>query len=327
MGVSKRHLKGVLFLLFSIPALAQIEVGPGSINGTVVREKGRLPAGLRIRVQQMRGGMPIADTQLGYDGSFRFDVTSIPPGDYQLKVVTWRDEEIYSEYVSIRKNSEPLQIRLPPNEGSEPVSGTVSYEELQVPKKAVKEMIRAQSARQAGDVAGAIRHAKKALKIHPQYEAARLSLGARYMETGNHTGALEEFDAAAGINPESAFGHGNRGVALHALGRYDEAADAARRSLEIEPDSEKAHFVLGLALSAGRKAGEEAIDSLLRAGTAIPRARVMAAGLLAERGELPAAIAEIDIYLHSGDHEFRPMAQHWRNKWVARLASARARGQ
>ena len=125
MGVSNRHLKGVLFLLFSVPAVAQMEAGPGSINGTVVREKGRLPAGLRIRVQQMRGGMPVADAQLGYDGNFRFDLTSIPPGDYQLKVVTWRDEEIYSEYVSIRKNSEPLQIRLPPKEGSEPVSGTV----------------------------------------------------------------------------------------------------------------------------------------------------------------------------------------------------------
>lgn len=316
MGVSKRHLQGVLFLLFSVPALAQIEVGPGSINGTVIREKGRLPAGLRIRVQQMRGGMPIADTQLSYDGSFRFDVASIPPGDYQLKVVTWRDEEIYSEYVSIRKNSEPLQIRLPPQEGSEPVSGTVSYEDLQVPNKAVKEMIRAQSAKQAGDVAGAIRHAKKAIKIHPRYEAARLSLGARYMETGNHAGALEEFDAAVGINPESAFGHANRGVALHALGRYDEAALAARRSLEIEPNSGKAHFVLGLALAAGKKSGEEAIASLRVAGAVIPRACVMAAGMLADQGMLVEAIAEIDRYLKSDDQEFRPMARQWRDKWT-----------
>jgi tetratricopeptide (TPR) repeat protein len=317
MGVSYRHLSGVVFLFFSIPALAQIEVGPGSINGTVVREKGRLPAGLRIRVQQMRGGMPIADTQLSYDGSFRFDVTSIPPGDYQLKVVTWRDEEIYSEYVSIRKNSEPLQIHLPPKEGSEPVSGTVSYEELQVPKKAVKEMIRAQSAKQAGDVAAAIGHARKAIKMHPRYEAAHLGLGARYMETGNHPGALEEFDAAVRINPESAFGHANRGVALHALGRYDEAAAAARRSLLIDPDSEKAHFVLGLALAAGQKPGDEAVASLRRAGAVIPRARVMAAGMLADRGSLAEAIAEIDKYLKSDDQEFRGMAQQWRRKWTA----------
>ena len=317
MGVSNRHLKGVLFLLFSVPAVAQMEAGPGSINGTVVREKGRLPAGLRIRVQQMRGGMPVADTQLGYDGSFRFDLASVPPGDYQLKVVTWRDEEIYSEYVSIRNNSEPLQIRLPPKEGSEPVSGTVSYEELKVPKKAIKEMIRAQSARQAGDMAGAIRHTRKAIKIHPRYEAAHLSLGARYMETANHAGALEEFDAAVGINPDSAFGHANRGVALHALGRYDEAADAARRSLEIDPDSEKAHFVLGIALAAGQKPGDDAIASLRKAGTMIPRAQVMAAGMLAERGLLSEAIAEIDKYLKSGDQEFRPMARQWRNKWAA----------
>jgi tetratricopeptide (TPR) repeat protein len=270
--------------------------------------------------------MPVADTQLSYDGSFRFDVASIPPGEYQLRVVTWRDEEIHSEYVSIRKNPEPLEIRLPPKEGSEPAAGTVSYEELRVPKKALKELLRAQSARQEGEVEKAIRHLEKAIEIHPRYEAARLSLGARYLEKGNFGGALEQFDEALRVNPGSAFGHANRGVALHALGRYDEAIAAARRSLEIEPDSEKSHFVLGLALVAGKRSGDEAVESLRRAGAVIPRARVMAAGLLAQRSSLPEAIAEIDAYLNSGDQEFRGMAQQWRSKWAAQQGHGGVQG-
>ena len=76
--------------------------------------------------------------------------------------------------------------------------------------------------------------------------------------------------------------------------------------------------MLGLALDAQGKGRGEAIESLRRASSQFPNARLAAARILCREGAAAGAISELEAYLRTPDVPERRLAEDW----LARLKAA-----
>jgi tetratricopeptide (TPR) repeat protein len=108
---------------------------------------------------------------------------------------------------------------------------------------------------------------------------------------------------------------GNLALALYSRQRYAEAEDAARAALRLNPTMRNAQYALGLTLAAQRRAPEEAIQKLAAVADTLPRARLVLAGLLSDKGDRNQAAAELRKYLASGD----PVERQQVKVWLAQL--------
>jgi tetratricopeptide (TPR) repeat protein len=99
-----------------------------------------------------------------------------------------------------------------------------------------------------GDLDGAIREYREALRIQPDYAEAHNNLGNALEKKGDLDGAIREFREALRVQPDYADAHYNLGVALYDKGDLDGAIRESREALRIQPDDADAHFNLGNAL-------------------------------------------------------------------------------
>ncbi len=115
-----------------------------------------------------------------------------------------------------------------------------------------------------GLLGNAIQLYKKASRLDPEYAIAYSNLGNALYADGDLRGALTAYRQAIAISPHYSDAFYNLGTALALQGEYDGAVYHFRRALEIDPDYVQAENNLGMALkAAGRK--REAEAAFLRA--------------------------------------------------------------
>jgi tetratricopeptide (TPR) repeat protein len=213
-----------------------------------------------------------------------------------------------------------LSIQLPrrPGAGERPVGGTISVRDLQkpVPPKAMRAFTEAQRDSESGHSAEAIRKLEIALRLHPDYWAARCNLGVEYVRLGRNKEALEQFELAAASGERSATLYGNLSFAYYALGRLQDAEYAARRALSLDASYVRAHYLLGSVLAKGVRpdALEKAPEAArhLRLGAPdIPRAHVEIGYIYLSEGDRLGAAEEFRQYLRTGDPGLRAPVERW----------------
>ena len=300
--------KIALFLFVSTVLLAQ---SPVTLRGELDR-KGDFPM-VGYSVEFTEAGNRSADYQAMVSSTGEFEIDSVPPGTYQVRIL--KDNRlVHQAYVTTSGNASRIQLDLPKSGASaRPASGTVSLHRLshKAPKKAVKEMKQAAKAREKGDVQKSLEHLEKAVEIDPEYVEAQVNLGARYMEVRRLDEAGRAFKRAIQIDPYCTQAHSNLALVMLHRSKPREAEIAARRAIDIDDGNMRAHYVLGFALSLLDPSSEEALRHFIRASDGYPTARVGAAQILLERGDKGLAERQLKAYLSSGDETQKEVVQSY----------------
>jgi len=100
---------------------------------------------------------------------------------------------------------------------------------------------------ESGDVDGAIREYRTAIRLKPGLGEARLNLGVAYFQKGLFEDAISEYGRALLLEPGSFILHNNIGLCYMNLGDPDRAAEHYRTALSINPGFSDAHNNLGIA--------------------------------------------------------------------------------
>ena len=106
----------------------------------------------------------------------------------------------------------------------------------------------------------------------------------------NYPQAAEQFQKAIDLVPEHRLALPNLSVVLAKLKRIHEAGEVARRALLVVPGDARMHYILALSLLSENKQTTEALNSLHRASTDIPKAHIVAAEVLASTGRRDEAV-------------------------------------
>jgi tetratricopeptide (TPR) repeat protein len=202
----------------------------------------------------------------------------------------------------------------PPQAGSNYFgSYIVTIQELHhtVPKKARKELEKAERARAKHRTDEAIDHFKQAILIDPEFVAARNNLAAIYLVAENPEPAVAQLEEAVKIDPNNPTLLRNLTVGYAMMHKFDAAERAARLRVGLDRTSGHAIMLLGFVLIQQRKFTGEALQCFERRRSEYPLAHLLAAMVLIEQHSSERAKFEIQAYLSSGQQEFRAFATHW----------------
>ena len=115
--------------------------------------------------------------------------------------------------------------------------------------RAAAEQLRLGAARQqAGQLAAALNHFRRATRLDASNPQAWYSLGLGELLSGNHQDAAECFRNCVERNPNAAEAYNNLGVALRRLGNHGDAIAAFRSAMAAREKYANAAFNLGLSL-------------------------------------------------------------------------------
>jgi tetratricopeptide (TPR) repeat protein len=184
--------------------------------------------------------------------------------------------------------------------------GTISIRQLQhkIPADAQKEFSKGITASKKGDRQSAVEHFQKAVSIDPELVEGYNNLGAAHAALGQLEQAAEQFQKAIEQVPEYTLALANLSLALCSTERYPEAEQAARRALKLDSSLSKVRYVLAVSLIAQHRdptelVAPEVLDNLERATPEVPKARLVAADILAQAGRRDDAARQLEEYLRS----------------------------
>jgi tetratricopeptide (TPR) repeat protein len=192
-------------------------------------------------------------------------------------------------------------------------SNTVTFQALhhKVPKKALKEMKKAQRARAKNGTDEAIGHLKQAISIAPEFVAARNNLAAIYLRAAQPEPAIAQLEEAVKIDPKNPGLFRNLAVGYTMINNLEAAERAARVTVGLDRTGGRAPMLLGYVLMERRKFTEEALQCFERARDEYPLAHLLAARVLVAQGHSERAKSEIYTYLSSKEQNFRATATRW----------------
>jgi tetratricopeptide (TPR) repeat protein len=180
--------------------------------------------------------------------SGQFVLEHVPEGSYSVRLVTVRgDTPIVEEFHQFGAGGAPLVLDLPEHAGNQPISGIVSFRELQhpVPKKAVREAYQAQRLARE-NLPKAIAKLEDAIRIDPNYRDAHCNLGVLYARAGRAAEARAQLQKALDIGPPAAPIYANLALISAALRQFPEAESLAQKALELDPANTLARKMLEL---------------------------------------------------------------------------------
>ncbi len=240
-----------------------------------------------------------------------FQIEGVSDGNYQLTITDHQGRRIQQQLVHVDSSGTSIEVRLPSEKHDAPPSGSVTFAELnhKVPRKARNELKAAEEARSQGDHQNSMLHLEKALRIDPDFAAAHNDLAMDYMSLHRFENALTELERAEKLDPAAEVIEINRAACLLEMGRLKDAESAARRSVQINGTSPRSRFALGLVLVNERKFTPEAIDNLLLASRSMPAARLVAAQIFADKGQVTDAREQLHLYLEGCSGEQCKVAQ------------------
>jgi tetratricopeptide (TPR) repeat protein len=117
---------------------------------------------------------------------------------------------------------------------------------------------------QNGNYQMALKEAKRAVEIHPDYKEAHYSLGTTYNKMGKYDKAVIELTRAISIHPRYPSALLNLGNSYHYLKQYDKAVKIYKDLISIRPDYAEAYNNLGISYYF-KGMVDEAIKAYLRA--------------------------------------------------------------
>jgi len=153
--------------------------------------------------------------------------------------------------------------------------GVVSLVTLQhkAPKKAHRELEKAELALKAGEPQESVKHLQAAIAIDPDYLEAYNNLGCRFLQLGRPEEAVKALEKAIELDPKAPFPLANLSAALLVTRDAPGAEAAARRALQVDPSSVRAHYLLGLSLFYAKKYTPETIQNFRQAAAEFPKAK------------------------------------------------------
>jgi tetratricopeptide (TPR) repeat protein len=282
-----------------------------TVRGEVAREDGdRIPDLWTLEL--LTQGRPVERVPIMPDGGF--EVHGVPVGNYEVRITDAHHDFIHRDHISVNEHSNWISVRLPKLPArARPAGETVSIQRLMrpIPSGAQKEFARAEKALAKNEMAESVRHLEKAIGIFPDYMEAHNNLGVRYMRMGEAARAAEAFGRAVELDPSAAMAQTNLALALINLRRFDEAESVARRAVRLDAASAQARYALGISLASRNICTAESLDSLRRAVSAYPRARLTVATVMACRGDRAGAAAEVETYLADRAAPNREGLERW----------------
>ncbi len=90
---------------------------------------------------------------------------------------------------------------------------------------------------QLGQLREAMQHYKNAVRLRPQYVAARYNLGRLLHEFGLFQAAMDQYEEAVRVKPDFGLAHSNLGALLAGAGRLDEAIPHLEEGARLDPDA------------------------------------------------------------------------------------------
>lgn len=294
------------FLTFTAPRAEAQTVGTlvyHRIEGRV-RSKGPVND-VYVRILQRGGLIPVEEGYTRDEGQFTF--TRVPEGEYVIETVATDKYAASSTNVSIfpldRTRSEVFRVYVqlqlkPPPETVKPAVVTADVD-VRVPKDAQKRYREAVKALESGSSARAIEELQAALKIHPDYYAARLDLGRELRIQKRFKEAADVLRPLPQLAPRRAEPRIEYGLVLLALNQNEEAVTLLRAALQLEETNWIPHLYLGTALL---ETDDAAAEKHLRRALELSesraaRAHLSLARLAAARGQRPTAIEHLQTYL------------------------------
>ena len=293
----KRFLAGVSLFILELCAQFPGASSQRELRGQVVSDQ---PFAETFTVELNTTGVAQIAALKCYTGpTGDFQIDGVSDGNYQLTLSDQQGRVIERQLVHVDSSQSTIEVRLQSNKEDAPPSGSVTLAGLshKVPRKAQNELKTAAEARSRGDRQKSIVHLERALRIDPDFVAARNDLATDYIVLKQFDKALAELDRAAKLDPAAWVVPMNRAICLMQSGRFEEAEKAARRAVQLNGTSPRTRYALGLVLASERKFTPEAIDNLLRASSEAPTARLVVAQIFMDKGRIPDAREQLRLYL------------------------------
>jgi hypothetical protein len=243
-----------------------------AFSGRLVNGRSGSYRGLSVEITGLNDETVHDQMDVSPDGWF--SSRNLPAGTYRVRVLTWTGDEITSAVAVIGHQASPFEITLPSSKTNEPVSGTVSLQELSHPtsKRVRKLLLTGQRLLHDQQLDAAAERFREAVKEDPYNTEAHAGLGQIFANKSEWRAAAEEYRAAVLLNPNNYLLHSNLGVALVITNHLDEAEAEASKALKLNPGFDKAHYVMAAVLER-RGRMPEAVQHLKRAQDTFPTAR------------------------------------------------------
>jgi tetratricopeptide (TPR) repeat protein len=304
------------FLGMSAAAQAQPRMGHARLEGEVT--PAGQGSGLTVELYDPSNNLLIERAFITHSG--RFDFMNLSAGDFGIRLTDQTGNVITQEYIRVGDAGNFVTLRLPVQTvAAKAPPGTVSLSQLshKVPKEARKQFEKSLKAKKKGRVDESIACLEKALEIDPDYMEAHVNLAAALLRKGQTSEAMLHLERAIELDPASGPAFLNLAIAYLEQGRPEDAERAARQAYKLDPTNPKPRYILALALKE-LKQEDEALRLLSTVEDEIPRARVSAARILAERGQNADAADELRQYLVTVQNEQERARVE---RWLARLTA------
>lgn len=262
---------------------------------------------LLIQLDGMEGRL---QTPVGTGGTFQFD--GVPPGMYDLTVMSFRGDVIHRESLDARGSVLGLTIHLPeqrPAQAEPPSTVSVSALRHKPNKKARNEHDKGVKELNQRHWDKAIAHLKKAAALDPEYADAFTDLGVTYIRKKQNEDALAAFEKSLELDPNAPVTMTNASATLLILNRFPEAERIARQAMGIDPTNAGARYCLASALLGQNKSLPEAMQYLTQIADQLPSARLLLAEAQIAQGLRKEAVVQLQKYLDSGKQTERNQAE------------------
>jgi Flp pilus assembly protein TadD len=249
---------------------------------------------------------------VGPNGSFEFQ--NVARGVHEIRVLNASGTVLKRELITAGDGNMRVTVNVPEQEET-PADGdgTISVHQLRhrVPKKARKELLRAQQFTRQGKARDAVAALENALRIDPECMEAHNNLGVRYIELRQPDKAAVHFRKALELDATQTNTYVNLGVALMTIGELTESERAARKALEMDNAHARGRYLLGMVLAAREVLSPETIQLLHESGKDFPPATLALARIYSRLGWYKLAGTELTEYLQVSPPEQRVQVEGW----------------
>ena len=233
--------------------------GRGSIHGRVILHDSpdRTPEQIPVHLSQSNGP-PITVSYTSGNGQFLF--TNLPSGGFEV-TINWPGYQRFAQVVSIHTGSTRIQMQahlrpLEPRAEAGGGSQLVAVSEMLAPPAARRECEKGLEKLRKNDLAGAERHLKKAVALHPPYPRAWVELGQLYERTHRSNEALESFRHALSQDAKNRDALLSMARLLNDQNRPIEALRAAAQIEQLYPGDPRNHLEIARGLLGAGKIQE-----------------------------------------------------------------------
>lgn len=275
------------------------------IDGRLHVSNGQAAGNIHVRLVRAASRRPIGETFSRSRGEFEFNF--VPEGEYLIETYETAQLEATSTAFQVRPlpRERPAVLHVevdipfkPPPARTAP--GVIAADvDLVVPKEALKNYRAGLKALMDNDPARAVVKFQEAIKIYPEYYAARLDLGRELRRQKRLKEAEEIMAQLRSIAPKRAEPLVEQALVLLDLQRRAEAASELKAALELEEENWAAHFYLGWALIEDQPDAAETHfqRSIELDEQKAVRAHLALARLANAKGQRERAIKHLDVYL------------------------------